>query len=665
MREVGRSSGWAHRSWSTGLFLVAWGAAGVAARFAVPTGESLAPIWPAAGVAVLWFLVRGATWRSIDTVLLATAAFLVNYLTGTTFDLSLVLSVTNPVQTLVAVTLLRRWCPGLWGCGGERGFDSVRTVGHGLVALAVGMAVGAFLGTLATLVLGDSFEVWGDFLWFTRNLSGALVVAPLGLLLGRHLSLRRPRPTVLGGPGGAVEFVVACVFTVVLYGVGLGVTEVPLTFVLLGATVWVGVRFRPLATALHSSLVGLGTVVVTLAGWGLFAAVDDGRIETAIAQAYVVTVLFLGLALSTRREESRLLETGLRNAEQHTQDQVDLLDAVINSMTEGVAVVDEQNRVLIRNSAAERLGYVNAPDTYEPDQGFTIFHTDGTPVVPARRPSQRALRGEVVEDEEVTLAPDGSGPVLSVTAVPLKISGTSTDPRALLMFRDFTDAFTRRAELATFAGTVAHDLRNPLTAIEGWTEMLEDHLAAGGLDPDLIGAFIRQLQMASGRMHSLIDDLLEHATSGNRQLEVEPVDLREIIHALAQSRGVTSLVHCDPLPRVVADRVLVSQVLDNLIGNALKYVAPGVVPHVVISGSASGTGWVTLTVTDNGIGLPAGEQERIFQEFHRVHGSHYDGTGLGLAIVRRIVVRHGGTITARNRDDGGGSIFELTLPAPG
>ncbi|MEJ7794541.1 MAG: ATP-binding protein [Nocardioides sp.] len=72
-----------------------------------------------------------------------------------------------------------------------------------------------------------------------------------------------------------------------------------------------------------------------------------------------------------------------------------------------------------------------------------------------------------------------------------------------------------------------------------------------------------------------------------------------------------------------------------------------------------------MTVTDNGIGLLPGEQERIFQEFHRAHGTQYDGTGLGLAIVRRIVIRHGGTITARNRDDGSGSIFELTLPTYG
>lgn len=659
MRQVGRSSRLGDRVLPTGYFLAAWMVVGLVARLAMPGGQSLSVIWPAAGIAVLWFLVRRATWRSVDTFLLASAAFTVNYVTGASLELALVLAVSNTVQTVVAVSFLRRWCPGLWGCGGDAGFDSVRTIARGLAALATGMAVGAVVGTVGTVAVGDPLEALTAPLWFNRNLSGALVVTPLGLLVGRHLSMARPRPTVFGGPAGAFEFAVAGAFTVLLYSIGLG-AGAPLSFVLPVATVWVGVRFRPLATALHSSLAGFGAVAVTLAGWGRFADVTDGGIESGLAQTFVVTILFIGLALSTRREEMQVLETGLRVAERHARYQANLLDAVITSMTEGIAVVDEHDRVLVRNPAADRLGYVSSRPS-DPGPGFEVFRPDGTPISPAMRPSQRALRGEVVLDEEVTLVPDGSGRVLSVTAVPLDDANGEADPRALLMFRDYTDAYTRRAELATFAGTVAHDLRSPLSAIEGWTEMLEDEVSAGVIDPALVGSFILQLRLATGRMHSLIGDLLDHATSGSRQLEVEKVDLEEIVRQIA-SHGVASQVECEELPWVSADRVLVSQVLENLIGNALKYVAPGVVPHVVVSGSTAGAGWARITVTDNGIGLPVGEQERIFQEFHRAHGNDYDGTGLGLAIVRRIVVRHGGTITARNRDDGSGSIFELTLP---
>ena len=105
MREVGRSSCLRDRLVLAGVFLAAWGAVGLLAHLAVPTGQELSAIWPAAGVAVLGFLVRRATWRSIDTVLLAAAAVLVNFLTGATLDLALVPAATNTVQTLVAVAL--------------------------------------------------------------------------------------------------------------------------------------------------------------------------------------------------------------------------------------------------------------------------------------------------------------------------------------------------------------------------------------------------------------------------------------------------------------------------------------------------------------------------------------------------------------------------------
>jgi len=117
------------------------------------------------------------------------------------------------------------------------------------------------------------------------------------------------------------------------------------------------------------------------------------------------------------------------------------------------------------------------------------------------------------------------------------------------------------------------------------------------------------------------------------------------------------------MPPVLADPVLVRQVLDNLIGNALKYVAPGVVPRVVVRGRRSDARLVTVHVADNGIGIPPGEQERIFAEFHRAHYRDYEGSGLGLAIVRRIISRHDGTIVARPNPDGQGSVFEFTLPA--
>jgi signal transduction histidine kinase len=663
MREVGGVR-WGDR-WPTVLaFPAAWVAAGLVSRLFLLDG-SLALVWPPAGVAVLWFLVRGVTWRSPETLVLATAALGVSLATGASWQLSAVLAVSNTVQTLAAVTLLRRWSPELWGCGGTRGFDSVRVLGRALVAVVVGMAAGALLGAVGSLLAGEPTGWQEAGLWFNRQLSGVLLITPVGLLVGQRLATPRPRPPLVGGRLGALEYAAALVFTVVLHAAALGASSLPVGFLLPVASVWVGVRFRPLATALHASLTGLGTVVATLAGFGRFAEISSPAVQAALAQGYVVLLLFIGLALSTRREENRALERELRAAGQRARFQAELLHSVITSMTEGVAVVDRDDHVVVSNPAADRLGYVDPGRGGDEHPGFEVFHPDGTRVPPAQRPSQRAMRGETVQDEEVVLAPDGLGQVLSVSAVPLVGEDGEAGSRALLMFRDTTDAYTRRTELASFAGTVAHDLRNPLAAIEGWTEMLEDELVTGELDPEMVRSFIQQLRLASGRMHSLIADLLDHAASGNRRLEVEKVDLVEVVTAVAATRGGGGRVEVrGDLPWVSADRVLVSQVFDNLVGNGLKYVAPGTAPHVVVTGGRAGAGWARITVTDNGVGLPPGEQERIFQEFHRAHGSTFEGTGLGLAIVRRIVLRHGGTVSAHNRTDGPtGAVFEVTLPA--
>jgi signal transduction histidine kinase len=105
----------------------------------------------------------------------------------------------------------------------------------------------------------------------------------------------------------------------------------------------------------------------------------------------------------------------------------------------------------------------------------------------------------------------------------------------------------------------------------------------------------------------------------------------------------------------------VRQVLDNLIGNAVKYVAPGTPPEVHVESAPVGAGWLRVAVRDNGIGIDPAHRERVFESFQRATTDGYVGTGLGLAICKRIVERHGGHIDVEANPDGG-SIFSFTLP---
>jgi hypothetical protein len=138
--------------------------------------------------------------------------------------------------------------------------------------------------------------------------------------------------------------------------------------------------------------------------------------------------------------------------------------------------------------------------------------------------------------------------------------------------------------------------------------------------------------------------------------------LADLHEAIAETGGE---VHVGPLPELRADPVQMGQLLQNLIGNGLKFHPPGVAPRVHVSAGQPGDGTVVLRVRDEGIGFDAAYLDRIFTPFERLHArSEYPGTGMGLAICRRIVERHGGAIGVAD-NPGGGTRFHFTLPLAG
>ncbi|GAA3958399.1 hypothetical protein Aau02nite_07480 [Amorphoplanes auranticolor] len=224
----------------------------------------------------------------------------------------------------------------------------------------------------------------------------------------------------------------------------------------------------------------------------------------------------------------------------------------------------------------------------------------------------------------------------------------------------------REEELVGFAGVVAHDLRSPLARITGYADFLREE-AAPRLDPEHRD-FLERLYGGAQRMQSLIDDLLNYATAENQTLRRTEVDLNRLVADVIRDRvGGTgaqqSAIVVGPLPSVDGDPVLLRQVVDNLVGNALKYTPAGQQPCIEIAGTPQDAGGWCIEVADRGIGIPAAQRASVFDPFIRADGSqHYHGTGLGLAIVHRIIERHGGTVGVAE-NPGGGSRFWFTVPA--
>jgi len=219
--------------------------------------------------------------------------------------------------------------------------------------------------------------------------------------------------------------------------------------------------------------------------------------------------------------------------------------------------------------------------------------------------------------------------------------------------------------LNDFVFTVSHDLKAPLRAIQGYADaLLEDQ--AQKLDPDG-RANIERIAIASQRLDEMIQDLLAFSRISSEQITMEPVYLetlvKEVIDRLPpEATAKNAVFTVDPgLPTVIVHRPIIEQILDNLVLNAVTYVKPGVRPEVKIWVEDHGA-WTYLFVKDNGIGIAAEDQERIFKVFERLHGfESYPGTGVGLAIVKKGVERMSGKLGVISKLDQG-STFWVALP---
>jgi hypothetical protein len=161
----------------------------------------------------------------------------------------------------------------------------------------------------------------------------------------------------------------------------------------------------------------------------------------------------------------------------------------------------------------------------------------------------------------------------------------------LLIFRDATVEHARRVDLTAFAEVVAHDLRNPLAAVESWTEMMAAELEHGGVETGLLEEYIDRVGSGTRRMTVLIEDLLGRATQ-DAALQLRRVDVATLAEEVAADHGATEQVKVGYIPEVRADAALVRQVLDNLLGNALKFVAPGDEPRITVTGRRTDSGTV-------------------------------------------------------------------------
>jgi len=332
-------------------------------------------------------------------------------------------------------------------------------------------------------------------------------------------------------------------------------------------------------------------------------------------------------------------------------------------------VADKSGKFLVWNGAATEMIGVGAADI-EPEQWseyYRIYRPDTNELVASDQlPLVRAMRGEVVDEQDVVVHHDRTGRRvwLCCNGRPLfDEAGEITG--GVVVFRDVTERRRVERELEEYAHMVSHDLKAPLTGILGFAEALEneygDRLGAPGLE------CLGQIQSAAKRMHNLIDDLLRHASIKDEWRHAAAVDLNEVVAgAIENLEGDINKsgaeVHVqEGLPVIGGYAAGLEQVFQNLIGNAIKFVAPGVRPRIEI-GCVEEASSCKLFVRDNGVGIDPKYRRDIFDVFRRLYGrDEYGGTGIGLAIVKKITGLHRGDVWVES-EKGAGSTFWLRLP---
>jgi light-regulated signal transduction histidine kinase (bacteriophytochrome) len=222
--------------------------------------------------------------------------------------------------------------------------------------------------------------------------------------------------------------------------------------------------------------------------------------------------------------------------------------------------------------------------------------------------------------------------------------------------------------LQEFAYVASHDMKEPLRTISMFSDLLVRE-AKPSMD-ERAAKFVGIIQDSARRMSKLIEALLAYAqASADDKASFQNVNMHDLLNETLDSlRGrleeEQAVVRCHPLPTVYGDPIRLHQVLQNLIGNALKYRRPDVQPEIEVECEKRLEEWV-VSVKDNGMGFQPQFSERIFGIFKRLHSQEISGAGVGLAVVKTVVQGHGGRVWAESAGENRGATFTFTIPING
>ena len=358
----------------------------------------------------------------------------------------------------------------------------------------------------------------------------------------------------------------------------------------------------------------------------------------------------------------------LQQLERQIADEGFSLRAILSSMAEGVLIADRSQRVRLVNDALVKLLALEESPLNRPVIEVFRKHEIQNAI-------EAVLADGVPQEIGITLEVPSSRGGREIKHLDVHVGGHMPNPQSrpmgvIVVFHDVTAVRNLEAGQRELLANVSHEFRTPLTIINGYVETLMDGAMA---DPQMARRSLEAMHKNSRRLALLIDDLLTMSRLEERArlLEFQPVNLRDLLGQVLENlepsiaaRGAEVVVDWpEDAVHAEADGRRIEQVYSNLVGNALRYAEA---EHLTVLISARRRGnEICIDFTDNGSGIPLGDQPHIFERFYRVHKDRSrdaGGTGLGLSIVKNVVEAHGGRVSVES-SPGSGATFRVCLPA--
>ena len=358
----------------------------------------------------------------------------------------------------------------------------------------------------------------------------------------------------------------------------------------------------------------------------------------------------IGVLTGTFNEMASVLRQTLADVENERTK----LDTLFLHMTDGVVAFDHTGKLIHRNPAAvTMLGRTLGEDSRY-DQLFGSLYPMEQ-ILALHRPDYAEAQ-QVVGDRmlELYLAP---------------FSSDQEKGGVLIVLHDVTEQHRNEERRKEFVANVSHELRTPLTNVRSYAETLRS--AEGDIPQEMENSFLDIIISETDRMTHIVQDLLtlSRLDAGNTEMRFAPFSFRESVENVCRANAMEARRHghsltctlAEDMPEISGDRQRLEQVVTNILGNAIKYTPDG--GHIAVTGGGSGRS-VWVEVTDDGIGIPEKDRDRIFDRFYRVdkaRSRESGGTGLGLSIAKEIVERHHGSLRLVPRE-GRGTTIRLVLP---